>query len=449
MITPQSLPRILVLIACSTFVSIGSTQTAKGDFMIAPGLEGMVNNADLSSPAKKAIEAAQKSIRDRDLTAARESLKALETDPNVAHPEILLAELLAEAGFAADGKNVLEELSGKQPERVDLYLVFSEIAVKQQRWFDGWNLSSFGLRATMPEHWSPAFQKQIRQRLLLIQAVCSEGRKDWAGAKNIYASMEPSAATEIDIFAGLGRTNFHLGDPEAAASNFQKIKELKPKSEPPYLLMAQLYGQVGKTKEAEEAYKEAYKNAEGDDKVGVRLAFARWLILRNERKTTSELLTEPINDSPENERERQYLKALVARMEGKYSDAQAILSALHRQNPATFAISNQLALVLCESTDESLRARALQIAESNVRNQSQSGEAWATLGWIKFQLGDLKSAEASLANASQLGPLNRDGLYYVLQLKRAAGDANAVVILEKALAEAQGPDYFSKHNTGK
>jgi tetratricopeptide (TPR) repeat protein len=447
--TTLQLSRLVVLIAVLGFTSTIPTSIAKGDFMIAPGLDGMVNNADLSSPAKKAIEAAQKSIRDRDLASARESLKSLENDPNVAHPEILLAELLAEAGFAADGRNTLEEFSGKEPERVDLYLVFSEIALKQQRWFDGWNLASFGLRAPMPEHWSAAFKKQIRDRLLLVQAICCEGRKDWTGAKKIYATIEQSPKNEIDVLAGLGRTNFHLGDTAEAVSSFQKIKELKPQSEPPYLLMAQLYGQAGKAKEAEEAYKEAYKNAEGDDKVGVRLAFARWLILRNEIKTTSELLTEPINDSPENERERQYLQALVARMQGKYADAQAILSALHRQNPATFAISNQLALVLCESTDESLRARALQIAESNVRNQSQSSEAWATLGWVKFQLGDLKSAEASLANASQLGPLNRDGLYYVLQLKRAAGDANAVLILEKALAEAQGPDYFSNYNAGK
>lgn len=417
---------------------------AKGDFMVAPGIERVVNRANLDSAAQKAIEAAQKAIAEKNLPAARESLKPLESDPNVAHPEILLAELLAEAGFEADGRNVLEEFSGKEPQRVDLYLVFAERAVKQQRWFEGWNLTLLGLQSTMPEHWSPAFKQHVRERLQLLQAICSEGRKDWNGAKKVYSAIEQNTKNTIDILAGLGRCSFHLGETDEALRYFENIKQLKPKSEPPYLLLAQLNDLVGKVDEAEAAYKQALEKAESAEKVAVRLAFSRWLIFNNRPQSTTALLTEPISDSPENETERQFLKALVSRMEGRYSEAQAVLSALHRQDPAKFVIANQLALVLCESNDESLRGRALQIAEGNVRNQSQSSEAWGTLGWVQFQLGDRVASEKSLANAAQLGPLSRDTLYYVLQLKRAAGDTNTAAVLEKAFAQAKGPNYFAK-----
>jgi len=434
--------RNALLMACFLWMSLSSA-TVQGDFIVAPGIEQVVNRAELSDTAQKALEAAQKSIRDRDLKGARENLKPLENDPNVAHPEILLAELLTDAGFAADGTAVLEEFSGKEPQRVDLYLVFAERAVKQQRWFDGWNLTSVGLRATMPEAWSPAFKKHVQDRLQLLKATCLEGRKDWNGAKQVYASMEQNTKNSIDVLAGLGRCSFHLGDTEGALRYFSNIKSLKPKSEPPYLLLAQLNELVGKVEEAEAAYKKAFESAEGSEKVAVRLAFARWLIVNNRPQSTTNLLKEPVSDSPENETERQFLKALVSRMEGRLSEAQAVLSALHRQSPATFVIGNQLALVLAESDDESLRARALQIAEGNVRNQSQSSEAWGTLGWVQFQLGDRALAEKSLANAAQLGPFSRDTIYYVLQLKRAAGDTNAATILEKALAQAKGPNYFA------
>jgi Flp pilus assembly protein TadD len=442
--TMDRLSRSLVLVPLFCILCTPMNVMVRGDFMIAPGIERMVNSSELGSPARKALEAAEKAISEKNLPAARESLKPLESDPNVAHPEILLAELLTEAGFDADGRNVLEEFSGKEPERVDLYLVFAERAVKQQRWFDGWNLTTLGLRGTMPAHWSPAFRQHVSDRLQLLKAICSEGRKDWSGAKEGYSSIEQNTKNSIDILAGLGRCSFHLGETDAALRYFDNIKQLKPKSEPPYLLLAQLNDLVGKVDEAEAAYKKALETAEGTEKVAVRLAFARWLIVNNRPQSTTSLLTEPISDSPENETERQFLKALVSRMEGKFSDAQAVLSALHRQDPTRFVIANQLALVLCENADESLRARALQLAEGNVRNQSQSSEAWATLGWIQLQLGDRALAEKSLANAAQLGPLSRDTIYYILQLKRAAGDTNAATLLEKALEQAKGPNYFGK-----
>ena len=444
MSTMDNFNRVALLMSWLIGMAV-SQATVHGDFIVAPGIERVVNRSELSETAQKAIEAAQKSIRERDLKTARESLKVLESDPNVAHPEILLAELLTDAGFAADGNNVLEEFSGREPQRVDLYLVFAERAVKQQRWFEGWNLASIGLRGKMPEHWSPAFQQSVRDRLQWLKATCLEGRKDWNSAKQVYASMEQNTKNSIDVLAGLGRCSFHLGDTEGALRYFGNIKQLKPKSEPPYLLLAQLNELVGKVDEAEAAYEEALKSAEGTEKVGVRLAFARWLIVNNRPQSTISLLTEPISDSPENETERQFLKALVSRMEGRLSEAQAVLSALHRQNPATFVIGNQLALVLSESDDESLRARALQIAEGNVRNQSQSSEAWATLGWVQFRLGDRAMAEKSLANAAQLGPLSRDTVYYILQLKRAASDTEAVKVLEKALEQTKGPNYFVKN----
>lgn len=421
----------------------------KADFIIAPGVQRLAQVTDSNSPAAKAIEAAQKFIADRNVKSARESLQGLSADPNVVHPEILLAELLTEAGFDNDGRVLLEELSGKEPGRMDLFLAFCERAVRQQRWFEGWTLADVGSRATVPQHWSPSFRQHVSDRLMLLKGVCCEGRKDWSGAKQVYLGMKQSEKTAADILAGLGRTSFHLGDSDSALEYFENLKKVKPKSETPYLFLAQLYDQVGKLSEAEASYKQAMQKAEEGETARVRLAFARWLIVHNRPEGTLPLLKDPIVDSADNETERLYLQGLVARMEGRFADAQEVLSTLHRQDPSKFVVGNQLAIVLCESSDESLRARSLQLAEGNVRSFSQSSEAWATLGWVQFRLGDSTSAERSFANSAQLGPMSRDTLYYIWQLKRVAGDLNAATLLEKAFLEAKGPNYFAHRQVGK
>lgn len=412
-------------------------------------VERLILATDPKSPTVQAIEAAQTCLGKRDLKAARESLQVLATDPNVVHPEIVLAELLVSAGFAADGRNILEEFGGKEPQRVDVYLAFCELAVREQRWFDGWNLADDGERGSVPEHWSPAFRQQVRDRLRILKAACCEGRKDWKGAQEIYLPLSQTTKSSGDALAGLARTYFHQGKPEDALRQFEALKKLHPEADPPQMLLAQLYDLTGKPKEAEAAYRLALQSATGADAVRVRLSFARWLIFNNRPEPIAELLADAIQDSPENEMERQFLQALVARMKGRLADAQQILSPLHQQNPTSFVIGNQLALVLCQSTDESLRARSLQIAESNARNLPKSAEAWATLGWIQLQLGDRATAEKSLANAAQLGPMSRDTLYYLWQFKRATDDAEATTLLEKAFREAKGPNYFAEPESAK
>ncbi len=416
---------------------------SSADIILPPELHRMAPIADPKSPAARAVESAQAAIRQRDLETARKSLEILATDPDSVHPEILLAELLGIAGLGADARNILDEFSGKEPTRIDLNLAYCEIAVRENRWFDGWVLANSGETATVPDHWSPAFRQHVANRLKTLKAICCEGRKDWKGAHELYTSLSKVEKPAAEVIAGLGRSSFHLGDADAALSHFELLRKLKPDTQPPQMLLAQLYDITGKTAEAEAAYRKAIETAKADEVAPVRLAFARRLIQQNQAKETAALLKESIKDSPENETERNFLQALVARMEGRTADAQKMLSPLHQQNPATFVISNQLALVLCQNPDESLRARAMQIAEGNVRNLQRSSEAWATLGWVQLQLGDPASAEKSLANAAQLGPLSRDTVYYLWQLKKAEGDAKAAELLQKAFAETAGPDFFS------
>ena len=115
------------------------------------------------------------------------------------------------------------------------------------------------------------------------------------------------------------------------------------------------------------------------------------------------------------------MTALAHRMAGQTSDAESLLSALHQKTPASFSVSNQLALVLVESSDEAKRGRALQIATSNARRFQNSEDALSTLGWVQYRLGDVAAAEQILTATMSDGSVSRDTAYYLSKVKAALG----------------------------
>ncbi len=432
---------ILILLALVAPVAVRAELIT--DTAILP--MGLPNAAN--APGTKALQTATAAIQRRDVEAARTALSALATSPDLVHPEILLADLLIAQGFAADGRATLERLSRTEVNRQDLYLMFCGIAVREGRWFDGWNLANIGERANPPANWSDAFATQVSRRIRQLKATCCEGRGDFQGALTIYSALERDDRTSSELMAGLARSHFHLGNLKESVNYFKNLHTILPTAAPPYLMIAQLYEQTGDMVKSEAAYRQALKDADRDDAPAIRLSLARWMLANNRPAEVNTLLANEIADSPDNERERQFLLALAARMEGRIDDARKSLTALHQKNPTVFAIGNHLALVLVQSEDETLRARALQLAEGNVRNNNQAAEAWATLGWVQFQLGDRAAAENSLGNATQSGQLSRDMVYYLAKIKEVAGDKTTAATLIEAFEKANGPNYFTLPKT--
>lgn len=391
---------------------------------------------------REVVQKARAALERRDLAAAREALAPLGSLPDLPHPEILLAELLLGQGLVVDARNVLEQLGGKQPNRPDLYLAFARLAMREQRWFEGWTLARAGEASDAVELWNPEYARKVQDQLRLARAKCCEGRGDWTAARDIYKSLLDAGAKSPDILGGLGRASFHLGDVQAATEYFEKLQAADLNADSPQLLLAQLYVGASQPAEAEAAYQAALRDSDPDVAARARLELARWLITNNRPADARQALATQF-DAQDSERERQYLLGLIARMEGRLADAQSVFGRLHRDDPSNLAISNQLALVLVQSDDESLRSRALQIAQANVRNQDKSAELWATLGWVQLRLGDRRAAEHSLAMATKLGPLTRDTLYYLREFKRTVGDTSSAEAVDKALAEATGPDFFT------
>ena len=89
----------------------------------------------------------------------------------------------------------------------------------------------------------------------------------------------------------------------------------------------------------------------------------------------------------------------MARFAGDLKTAEQHLNEAFNQEPGSFAISNQLALVLIDTQDAEKRRRAEQLAEMNYRQYKENAEAASTLGWVYWRLGRDREAEQAWARS--------------------------------------------------
>ncbi len=365
---------------------------------------------------------------------------------DLAHPELLLVQILLDKGNARVAQQRLDAFSVNQQHAFEISLAYARIATLQRRWYDGWTHVAVAEQSEIPQRWSSEFQQEVRGELMIVKAICGEGRGDWRGARDAYdIAKRFGLQHDPRLLSGVGRTEFQLGNIDAALAAFRSLCEVENTAAraaaPAELSIAKLYDVRGDEKKAEQWYRRA-ADMPGEGAAAAKLQFARWLVWHNRPQEAEALLQRPLLDASQ-EQQRQYLSALVARMQQRFSEAQDLLSKMHQESPAEFNISNQLALVLIESSQETARGRALQIAESNVRNHQQQAEAWSTLGWIQLRLGDISAAQKSLALATRSGQVSRDTAHFIAELQQTSGDTIAALEFRDAAAKAKGPSFYA------
>lgn len=419
---------------CAMFVpwpfSLG-LQNARGDLLLIP---------TLSTAATSDADTLVHLVIARRFDQARKLLDDIKLKTSDApHREVMLAELLMQHGMLMDGKQILESLANTDPNRFDVRFLFCKLAVEEKRWLEATWHANVAAGLPFPQEWSSKYRESLSQQLTLLQGLSCEGREDWSEAAMAYDSIPPEPPCQPALM-GLGRVAFYRGDATQALKFFRQAAQLDSNSESAELRLATMYEQQGEQEEAEKWLREAA--AKGSQAELARFKLAHWLINANRPNEVREILEGPLS-KPDLESERQFLAALVARMQGRHADAQRLLSQLHQTHLSSSTVSNHLALALIENADEAARMRALQIAQLNVRNQPQSAEAWSTLGWIQLRLGDLATAEECLLNSLRSGQASRDTAYYLANLYQATGREGQAEELRAKLAQASGPFFYN------
>ena len=410
-----------------------------------PCFGGIINI--LNPPEHKSLQPAVSLLKNGKLEEARTWLKQhCAGRKNELHPDLLLVGMLTRMGRVGEARTVLESLAVKEPDRVDVRMSFCQIAIRDKRWFDGLQHSEAARSAVYPKSWTEKHIASVKSELQRLRARCCEGRGDWKSAKALYEPIAKQEDSPVEVLAALGRCEFELKNITAATEWYRKAWQRDRKQDSPPLALAVLFDASGQHKLAEEHFRKAVSAQDADGRPRAKIAFARWLLWNNRPAEIPNLLS--TSQTRDVQQDCELLLGMAARMQRRFDDARTILSRLHKKHPNVFSISNQLALVLIESENEALRSRALQIAEANARNFQQLHEAWSTLGWIQFSLGDLASARQNLSRGLSGGVVSRDTAWQLAQVYRELGNTAEADKLIAAAERSQGP-FFCQNNDAK
>lgn len=350
-------------------------------------------------------------------------------------PKVMLAILLLEVRRNADARNVLEQAHMDAGNDPTLYRVFGDLARAEGRLTDAYVHYEKAWRLARDAKWTDKQKNHFRRYCVLGMSSVHEARGEWDTAQRYLEEALKIESDDVEARRRLALALFSVGDSAGAYQQLQSSIEANSELEPAEIFMARFAGSAGKDKETEGWLKQAIKNHPEDTR-GLIL-YASWLL---DQGRAEEAWTHAANAAkldPESN-DTLLLLGMVARFLKQDGRAEQYFERIHRDQPANFQASNQLAHVLVEQDDDTKKQRALQLAQVNVRQYPQLIEALSTLGWVYFQNGRIDEAEQALAKAMSAGRSNSDTAYYMARVLAQRGRTEDAKKLLTGALEATG-----------
>jgi Tfp pilus assembly protein PilF len=363
---------------------------------------------------KNAVEAFRKGdIANTEKLLAEASQKAMDLPA----PKIMLGQLYLEAGAAQQAIATLDRVVIEEPENLQSYLLLGDLALRSGRLTDAWLHVKEIERI---QSGKPAASADLQVAFVSLKGQVAAERGEWETAETNFlewAKLVPADLTPI-WYRGLVRLN--RGEYAEAKSLFVEARKKGSNIPQPELFIAEyLSTKSPGSNSCEEWYRAGIK---ADDATGKNWSsYMRWLIL-NDRLADVEKLAARLPQPFQNDRDAKLVASIAARCMGKNEEAEGILSSLHQKNPEDLEISDQLALVLVESSDEGKRARAQQISETNLRRYPNSETTIATAAWIQFKLGSVDIANRLFSEMASKTSVSPQTGYYIAQVLKSLGN---------------------------
>ncbi|MHB9078474.1 MAG: tetratricopeptide repeat protein [Pirellulaceae bacterium] len=381
-------------------------------------------------------------FRNKDFTGAQEMLKeAVSNGKDLPPTQLILAEWFTQANQTQAARVALERAVLEEPADPEIYVVMSDLALRDGRFTEA-ELALDKATAVLQ-----GFTKSARRKQLLIPrvqanlAAVSEWREAWPKAEEHLAAwlkFDPQSAAAMQR---MGRVLFAQGKREAALQQFQAAAQVDKTALNPDAMMGRLYEQSGERDKAQASMDAAVKAAPADLKT--RLAMLQWAFETGQLAAAQGHADAALKIDPSSV-EAKHVRGTVALFQRDFKVAEDCFQAVLIQAPASFAASNNLALALCCQDDESKKRRALEYAQVNVRQYPRQAEAYSTLGWILYQMGQRDEAEKALRTAASNSAVSPDTAYYLARVDIDRDrKAEAKVILESAV-KATGPFMFRR-----
>ena len=419
---------ILVSIAVMIECSVSATWAGP----VTPGQAA----GKTTEPGGNELDAAMQKIRE----GRHDEALALIREQAAKHPEwppspLILARLLFGAGQSVPGRNALERAAIEAPKHPDVYLTLGTVALGDGRLSDARLNFQRVQEFTDAGHWTAEQTKIYHRQSIAGLAAVAEGRADWKAAQEQLGAWLQLDPKNGQARLRLGVALFRLDKTDEAFAAFKQAVQDTPALEPAGVSMARLFSQKGDAKKAEEWYDYARKLEPASARV--RIAYAGWLLEQGRATLARPEADEALKLDPKSQ-DAQRMTGFIAWHLRDLAGAEAIFEALHRDIPGDGGSANMLALSLVEQDDPVKRARGLQLAELNARQNPRANDVLATLGWAHYRSGHLDQAEQVLRIVVQGGRPTGEIAYYLARVLADKGNPDDARKLLQSATERPG-----------
>ena len=397
---------------------------------------------DKYGPQYQGVQDALDGLRAGKVDEARKALDAAYSkNSDLPPPNVLLAQIMFQAGKPDAGSQALNEATRTHPKDPgafiylgDLALQKRELGVAESMWGKGIELCS-----------SYSANNKRRARLLSRGygglALLKESAKEWDAAAGLLQKVLQNDGDNPAALTRLGRVQFmgakNEDQEKAAYETFKKAYDSAPETTArPEVNMGMLYGQKGSAKRAEYFMDLAIKR-DGKN-IKTLLSVTKWAMDAGKLDKAAANVSAASKIEP-NSLEVLVYKGLIDRFKGNFAAAEQSFRAAHYRSPKHLGAMTQLALSLTAQEDEEKKKLGLAFADLCVRvypdlKKSSGRESAVVLAWCLSRVGQSGPAAQAVARVLNQGSISADSAYYAAQIIFDAGQTNAAQkVLESAL----------------
>lgn len=201
--------------------------------------------------------------------------------------------------------------------------------------------------------------------------------KDYNKARESINTALAKKKDFVEAKAALIRLDIITKSYDSALKQARLFQKSYPKISAGYLLLGDVYMQIGKYSLAQKSYKSAFDLSQS---LAVGMKLSQAYNAGKEHKKSTDLLLKIADRAPENKLVHLQL-ANNYRLWGKLDEATAVLKPFLEKNPNDALILNNMAWFAFEAEDP----KAVELAEKAYRSSSNSAAVADTLGWILLQ----------------------------------------------------------------
>jgi Tfp pilus assembly protein PilF len=365
---------------------------------------------------------------------------AVRQNPKLAPARVQIAGLFYRAKQGQQARQNLETALAEDPRNPDALLMNASFALPEGRLTDVILSCQAASAQAADARWDPEQRKRFVREARFGLATAFEARRDYAAARDQLAAVladDPKSGPARVRFAV---TTFHLGKPDEAFAEFQAAATDDPALDQPELQLATLYTGQQDDAKAEEWLKKAV--AAKPDAAKANRAYAAWLVDRGRLDDAQTRLDVAAKADPES-KETRSVRGVLLRHRRDYAAAEPVFEALLRDSPGNAFAALSLALTLAESPDKAKRAKAVELAENEVRKNGRNPEALAVLMWCYSKAGRADDAVRLLPTVAQAGPLNRDTGFFAAKVLADAGRYQEALGVLKNVTGAKGVHLYN------